>query len=72
VSPAPTIVPAPAAPPPAQVASADRWAQMQEEMDRCSTTSVIPRVQCQQRIRVRYCEGYWGSVPACPTGNRRG
>jgi hypothetical protein len=72
---APPVV-APAAPaaapaPPAQVASADRWSQMRDEMGRCSSSSVIPRIQCERRIRASYCEGYWGSVPDCPTGNKR-
>jgi hypothetical protein len=69
--PEPAAAPAPVAPP-AQVASADRWTQMRDEMARCSTTSLIPRVQCEQRIRARYCDGYWGAVPDCGTGGRRG
>lgn len=71
---------APAAPEPARVAAApaavaapepaapDRWDQMRAEMGQCSNGSLIPRIQCEQRIRTRYCDGYWGSVPACPTG----
>lgn len=71
---------APAAPEPAKVAAApaavaaaeapvpDRWDQMKAEMGQCSSGSLIPRIQCEQRIRARYCDGYWGSVPACPTG----
>lgn len=69
--PPPAAAPAPA-PAPAQVASAERFAQMRDEMARCSTTSLIPRIQCEQRIRARYCDGYWGSVPECPTGRSRG
>jgi hypothetical protein len=44
---------------------------MRDEMGRCSSSSVIPRIQCERRIRAAYCEGYWGSVPDCPTGNKR-
>ena len=69
-APAPVAPAAPAAPP-AQVASADVWTQMRDEMARCSSSSVIPRIQCERRIRARYCEGYWGTVPDCPSGNRR-
>jgi hypothetical protein len=45
--------------------SADVWTQMRDEMARCSSSSVIPRIQCERRIRARYCEGYWGTVPEC-------
>ena len=24
----------------------------------------------EQRIRARYCDGYWGTVPECGTGRR--
>ena len=67
--PAPAAAPATAAAP-EQVASAERFAQMRDEMARCSTTSLIPRIQCEQRIRARYCDGYWGTVRDCPTGGR--
>ena len=71
-APPPVAAPAaPAAPPPVQVASADRWTQMRDEMERCSSSSVIPRIQCQQRIRARYCDGHWGTVAECPTSSGR-
>jgi hypothetical protein len=69
-APAPVVPPSPAIPP-TQVASADVWTQMREEMSRCSSSSVIPRIQCERRIRARYCDGHWGTVPDCPTSNRR-
>lgn len=69
-APAP-VAPAAPSPPPTQVASADVWTQMREEMSRCSSSSVIPRIQCERRIRARYCDGHWGTVPDCPTSNRR-
>ncbi|HEY8244219.1 MAG TPA: hypothetical protein VII68_12215, partial [Casimicrobiaceae bacterium] len=53
--------PAASASPPAQVASADVWTQMRDEMARCSSSSVIPRIQCERRIRARYCDGHWGT-----------
>ena len=28
----------------------------------------IERIACGQRARFRYCEGYWGRVPECPSG----
>ena len=69
-APAPVAPPSPATPP-VQVASADVWTQMREELSRCSSSSVIPRIQCERRIRARYCDGHWGTVPDCPTTNRR-
>jgi hypothetical protein len=63
-----TLAAAPVIPAPAEVPKTDRWDQMKAEMAQCSSGSLIPRIQCEQRIRSRYCEGYWGSVPACPTG----
>ena len=65
--PAPAAAPAPE---PVQVASAERFAQMRDEMARCSSSSLIPRIQCEQRIRARYCDGYWGTVTDCPTSGR--
>ena len=65
---APPVAKAPVAatPPAAPAASAERWAQMNAEMSNCSSNSVIPRVQCERRIRARYCDGWWGTVPECP------
>jgi hypothetical protein len=53
-------------PAPVPTANAERWAQMNDEMSRCSSDSVIPRHQCERRIRTRYCDGWWGTVPECP------
>jgi len=61
---APATVPATSAAAP--VPNAERWTQMNDEMSRCSSDSVIPRVQCERRIRARYCDGWWGTVPECP------
>jgi hypothetical protein len=44
---------------------------MREEMGRCSSSSVIPRIQCERRIRAHYCDGYWGTVPDCPASRPR-
>jgi len=65
-TPAPEPAAAPGAAPPVQVASAERWAQMRNELAACPKSSLIPR--CEQRIRERYCEGWWGTVPDCPAG----
>jgi hypothetical protein len=44
----------------------DRWAQFAEELHRCQAESFLSRVVCDQRVRIRYCEGYWGKVAQCP------
>jgi hypothetical protein len=44
----------------------DRWAKMNDELSRCTREDFITRVICGQRVRFRYCEGYWGKVDACP------
>jgi hypothetical protein len=76
--PAPAAAPAPSAPAahapmaraPATVPSVspvnDRWAKMNDELSRCTREDFITRVICGQRVRFRYCEGYWGKVDACP------
>ena len=63
--------PAPATPVPAPARDAERWAQMTADLSRCSSDSLIPRHQCERRIRARYCDGWWGMVPECPA-NRSG
>jgi zinc-ribbon domain len=37
-----------------------RWLRMRDEMYRCGYESY-----CQERVRQRYCAGYWGRVPDC-------
>jgi len=62
---------APVAPPPAATASApvlDRWTLMANEQRACRTENMFNRVVCDQRVRLRYCNGYWGTVPQCPGG----
>ena len=53
---------APEVAPPTQ----DRWAQMSEELRRCQSESFLARVVCDQRVRLRFCDGYWGKVAQCP------
>jgi len=71
----PAATPAPAPNPPRSTTAApatraapaaDRWAQMQEELTRCTREDFIARVVCDQRVRLRYCNGYWGAVSQCP------
>lgn len=45
---------------------ADRWRRLDDELSKCTREDFITRVICSQRVRFRYCDGYWGKVPACP------
>jgi hypothetical protein len=60
--------PAPPAPVPAAAPLPDRWAQFAEDLHRCERETFLSRVVCDQRVRIRYCDGYWGKVPQCPGG----
>jgi hypothetical protein len=44
----------------------DRWTRMSDELSRCTREDFIARVICDQRVRFRYCPGYWGKVAQCP------
>ena len=37
-----------------------------EELSRCTREDFIARVICDQRVRFRYCDGYWGKAAQCP------
>ena len=67
---APAIAPPPAKAPAVAVgpsaAPVDRWAKMNDELSRCTRSDFIARVVCDQRVRFRYCAGYWGKVAQCP------
>jgi len=45
---------------------ADRWHRMDDELSRCTREDFITRVICGQRVRFRYCDGYWGRATQCP------
>src|SRR5437867_11015382 len=65
-----------AAPLPAKVAAAasatpeparpDRWQLLHDALAQCTRENFLARVVCEQRERLKYCEGYWGQVPQCP------
>jgi hypothetical protein len=52
---------------PAAAPTPDRWQMMAEAMAQCSPAQFFARLACEQRTRNRYCEGYWGQVPQCPS-----
>ncbi len=67
------IAPPPASAAPAPVAAAprpDRWELMKDELARCARDNVLSRLACEQRVGIRYCDGYWGKVPQCPAGQQ--
>lgn len=62
-------LPAPEAVLPAREAPApDRWQVMADQIARCGRDGFFAGVICEQRVRIKYCEGYWGSAPQCPSG----
>jgi hypothetical protein len=71
-----TAPPTPTAPDPRQRATTtvpaapvqDRWTQFAEELRNCHSETFLNRVICDQRVRLRYCDGYWNKVPQCPGG----
>jgi hypothetical protein len=48
----------------------DRWHVMYASLASCDG-DLIDRIVCNQRIRLRFCEGYWGEVPQCGGGVTR-
>jgi hypothetical protein len=63
--PAPAVIPqvvVPQAPPP------DRWQLLAEGIASCARENFIAGAICEQRVRLQYCDGYWGQVPQCPSG----
>jgi len=66
---APTAQPAPEPVLPVREAPApDRWQVMTDQIARCGREGFFAGVICEQRVRIKYCEGYWGSAPQCPSG----
>jgi hypothetical protein len=68
-SPAPPTA-APAAAPPQEPVKLDRWQTMNAAIARCPRADFFAGVLCEQRVRLQYCEGYWGDVPECRSPNR--
>ena len=56
-----------AAPPPA-AAPRTRWETMRDDIAQCAKRGFFEGVVCEQRVRVRYCDGWWGRSPECPSG----
>jgi len=61
--------PAPEAVYPAREAPApDRWQVMADQIVRCGRDGFLAGVICEQRVRLKYCDGYWGQAPQCASG----
>jgi hypothetical protein len=54
-----------AAPPPPRVVP-DRWQNMRDALVQCDSEGIIGGLICGQRVRMQYCDGYWGKVAQCP------
>lgn len=52
---------------PSALATGTRWNAMEAEIAGCSTSDFLDGVMCQQRIRIRYCAGWWGQARECPS-----
>jgi len=76
--PAPRIVPAAAPdtaePEPVLVAMSQpiadprtHWDEMHDAIAACSTGDFLEGVICEQRVRIRYCVGWWGQAVDCPS-----
>jgi hypothetical protein len=67
--PAPAPVAAAEAMAPVREAPApDRWQVMADQINRCGRDGFFAGVICEQRVRLKYCEGYWGQAAQCPSG----
>jgi hypothetical protein len=65
--PAPAPVVVAAAPPPA-VRPPDPMQLLAQAFAQCPTDGMFARISCEQKARIRYCDGYWGRAPMCPDG----
>ena len=66
VAPPPEPLVIAAAPPPTPARPIpDRWQNMREALAQCDREGVFGGLVCGQRVRIQYCEGYWGKVAQC-------
>jgi len=52
----------------AEVPRVDRWQRMSAAIQSCAGKGFLDGVLCEQKVRLNYCEGWWGQVPQCPGG----
>lgn len=41
---------------------------MADAISQCGRQGFLAGVICEQRVRLQYCEGYWGQAAQCPSG----
>ena len=46
-------------------ATADDGQNLATMLEKCSEEKFLAGVICEQKVRLRYCEGKWGQVPQC-------
>ncbi len=39
---------------------------MRTALTECDSQGMFDGLVCGQRVRIQYCEGYWGKVAQCP------
>jgi len=66
VAPPPEPVKIAAVVPPPPRAIPDQWQNMREALTSCDREGGLGGFICGQKVRVQYCDGYWGKVPQCP------
>ena len=54
--------------PAAEAPAPDRWQVMADQVARCGRDGFFAGVICEQRVRLKYCDGYWGVAAQCPSG----
>jgi len=59
----------PAPPPPPPPPAPDRWQTMRDAQAQCDRQGVFEGLICGQRVKMQYCDGYWGKVPQCQGAN---
>ena len=62
--PEPVKIAAVVPPPPRPVP--DQWQTMRDALASCDREGGLGGFICGQKVRVQYCDGYWGKVPQCP------
>jgi len=62
--PEPVKIAAVAPPPPRPVP--DQWQNMRDALAACDREGGLGGLICGQKVRIQYCDGYWGKVAQCP------
>ncbi len=44
----------------------DQWQTMRDALTSCDREGGLGGFICGQKVRVQYCDGYWGKVSQCP------